>query len=108
MVLSERYHLFMAETGRRTLELASEIEPDVILLDWTLPDAEGDEIIGQLRTRGPALKAVPIVIVSGSNAVVAIAERVGAVPCPKPCDVDQLVGAIERALAMRGSSRSSS
>lgn len=99
MVLSEHYELHMAETGQRALELAMQTLPDVILLDWTLPDARGDELIDQLRALRPGMSDVPIVIVSGSNAVMAMAERVHAVACPKPCDVDQLLSAIERALA---------
>lgn len=99
MILSESYEILAAESGAQAIRLASENDIDVVLLDWTLPDADGEEVIRRLRALGPSGKKVPpIVIVSGSSAVASLAKQFDAVPCPKPCDADQLIGAIERAL----------
>lgn len=101
MILSESYVIHAAETAAQAIQMASEHHVDVILLDWTLPDADGEEVIRRLRGLGAAKAAVPIVIVSGSSAVAALAAQFDAVACPKPCDADQLIGAIERALKRR-------
>lgn len=98
MVLSERYEVTCAQTGAEVLASVEELRPDVVLLDWTLPDASGGEVADQLRAMGPGIADVPIVLVSGAASVPALAARIGATPCPKPCDIDQLVAAIERAL----------
>jgi CheY-like chemotaxis protein len=97
MVLRERYDVSCAETGAEALALADSLCPDVMLLDWTLPDASGEQVAIRLRTMRPEIAAIPIVLVSGASTVQALAERIGAVSCPKPCDVEQLIDAIERA-----------
>jgi CheY-like chemotaxis protein len=98
MVLSERYEVTCAQTGAEVLALVEGLRPDVVLLDWTLPDASGGEVADRLRAMGPDIAGVPLVLVSGAASVPALAARIGATPCPKPCDIDQLVAAIERAL----------
>ena len=98
MVLGERYDVTCAETGAEALALAESVRPDVVLLDWTLPDISGEEVARRLRAMRPETESLPIVLVSGASTVKVLAERIGAVPCPKPCDVDQLIDAIERAL----------
>jgi two-component system response regulator AtoC len=103
MVLGERYDVSCAESGAQALALADSVEPDVMLLDWTLPDATGEEVAIRLRKMRPEIATMPIVLVSGASTVKSLAERIGAVPCPKPCDVDQLIDAIERALETKHS-----
>jgi DNA-binding NtrC family response regulator len=98
IVLAERYEIALAETGEQALALARRRRPDVVMLDWTLPDASGDSVVERLRDIGPEFRELPIVIVSGAQGLGAIAARVGAIPCPKPCTFEQLIGAIERAL----------
>ena len=48
----EGYEVEEAFTGRDALEAVSRVEPDLIVLDWMLPDIEGIEIGRRLRTRG--------------------------------------------------------
>lgn len=102
MVLSESYDIVAAENARQAVELARTHRPDVVLLDWTLPDADGEDVIRRLRALDEQGPVPPIVIVSGSSAVGALAKRFDAIACPKPCDADQLVAAIERALQRKG------
>jgi len=100
MVLGETYDVRAAATGADAIAIARDWRPDVLLLDWTLPDATGEEIVAMLRARESGCATLPIVIVSGDATVKEIARRVGAIPCPKPCALDQLMAAIERALDM--------
>jgi DNA-binding response OmpR family regulator len=98
MVLDDRYEIRCAGTAAHALAVAATWKPDVILLDWTLPDASGEDVVARLRAMKAGFENVPIVVVSGAPTLKALAAKIGAVPCPKPCDVDQLTTAIELAL----------
>src|SRR3954470_10364078 len=47
----EGFEPVVAATAARALELADQIEPDIILLDLTLPDGDGRDVCRQLRRR---------------------------------------------------------
>jgi two-component system KDP operon response regulator KdpE len=98
MVLSEHFEVTCASNGVEAVLLATSDRPDVVLIDWSLPDASGGDVIARLRALGPDYAGMPVVLVSGASAVKSLAASVRAVPCPKPCDVDQLLSAIGRAL----------
>ena len=44
------YHILEATTGARAVELAAEYGPDLVLMDIRLPDIDGVETLGRLRT----------------------------------------------------------
>jgi two-component system, OmpR family, response regulator len=48
----EGYDVHEASTGREALEAVSRHEPDLVVLDWMLPDIEGIEVGRRLRARG--------------------------------------------------------
>jgi DNA-binding response OmpR family regulator len=100
MVLKDYFDIRSASTAAQAVDLARSFRPDVVLLDWTLPDATGEDLVHRLRAIEAAFAQLPIVVVSGVPTLAAIAASVGAVPCPKPCEVDQLLAAIERALSI--------
>ena len=50
----EGYEVDQAYTGREALEMVIRDEPDLIVLDWMLPDIEGIEVGRRLRARGTA------------------------------------------------------
>jgi DNA-binding response OmpR family regulator len=103
MVLADHYDVVCAETGEQALSRAHEHRPDVVLLDWTLPDLAGDEVVRRLREAAPPVSSAAIVLVTGSSSVEALAQRLNVVACPKPCDVEHLLSAIRQALAARAS-----
>jgi DNA-binding response OmpR family regulator len=98
IVLAESYEVRTAANGADTIAIAKDWQPDLLLLDWTLPDATGEEVVERLRARESGCSTLPIVVVSGDATVKDIARRIGAIACPKPCAVDQLMAAIEQAL----------
>ena len=104
LVLSEHFDVTCARSGSEALALARDMHPHVVLVDWTLPDTSGGELVGRLRASGPELADIAVVVVSGAPSLKSLAEGIGAVPCSKPCDVDQLLSAIERALSARSHS----
>jgi two-component system OmpR family response regulator len=48
----EGYEVHEAGTGQRALAAVVELEPDLIVLDWMLPDLDGIEVGRRLRDRG--------------------------------------------------------
>jgi len=48
----EGYAVEEASTGRQALAAAARFEPDLVVLDWMLPDIEGIEVGRRLRAQG--------------------------------------------------------
>jgi len=48
----EGFDVSEAESGRDALRLAGEVEPDLIVLDWMLPDLNGLEVGRRMREQG--------------------------------------------------------
>ena len=55
----------LAKNGRQALELADALEPDVVLMDISMPVMDGFEATKRLRKKSPD---VPVVVLTGSNA----------------------------------------
>src|SRR5919205_1273868 len=56
----EGFEPTVARTGREALAVADRIEPDLVLLDLNLPDADGRDVARELRRRGD----IPIVMLT--------------------------------------------
>jgi two-component system, OmpR family, response regulator RegX3 len=56
----EGFEPVVAGTVKRALELADQIEPDIVLLDLTLPDGDGRDVARELRRRS----SVPILMLT--------------------------------------------
>lgn len=102
-------HVRTAGTGKDVLELVGTFRPDVLLLDITLPDMDGYELLRQLRAM-PGLASTPAVAVTGHayESDKAAAESAGfAVHVTKPFDREALLHTIRRlaAAAISGSDR---
>ena len=68
LILERRKEIrfYAAETGNGGLQMAREYQPDIILLDLSLPDISGFEVLSQLRqTNG--CETIPVIAVSGDN-----------------------------------------
>ena len=64
----EGYECSWAKTGQEGLEMASTIGPSVILMDMTLPDLSGDEILEALK-KNPQTRHIPVHVISGRDAL---------------------------------------
>ncbi len=60
---SKQFTVSGAADGLTGIALAQQLKPDVILLDYTLPDLEGDQILEQLRAM-PATAAIPVILLT--------------------------------------------
>jgi two-component system, OmpR family, phosphate regulon response regulator PhoB len=59
----EGYNVHEARNGDEALSAATEISPDLIILDWMLPELSGIEICRRLRVHG-MLRTVPIIMLT--------------------------------------------
>jgi len=59
----EGYRVFEARDGEEALIVADEAKPDLVVLDWMLPELSGIEVCRRLRARG-AMRNVPIVMLT--------------------------------------------
>ena len=67
-LLEPHYRVIAATSGRRALQLAtSEAPPDLILLDITMPEMDGYEVLSRLR-EDPATREIPVIFVTGRDA----------------------------------------
>lgn len=60
----EGYDAAEAGSGEECREKVESARPDLLILDYLLPDSSGDEIIGALR-RDPATRSLPVILLSG-------------------------------------------
>ena len=63
---AEGFRAVRAANGEEALLLVAEEQPDVIVLDWMLPNVSGIEVCRQLKTR-PDTRAVPIIMLSARS-----------------------------------------
>ena len=57
------YRTSVAPAGEEALMLVEEEEPDLVILDWMLPDIAGIEICRQLKTR-PKTRTLPVIMLT--------------------------------------------
>lgn len=94
--------LLAAMQGRIGVELAQKHRPDLILLDFHLPDISGDEVLARLH-HNPATRHIPVIVVS-ADATAPQTERMRALGAKqyltKPLDVRQFLETLDASLEM--------
>ena len=60
---SRKYDVLEANNGKKSLEVLQKTTPDLILLDWMLPDTDGVKLIPQIRQM-PVHKELPILMLT--------------------------------------------
>ncbi len=63
-LLEDQFQVVEARNGREGLRLAKEHKPDVILLDFVMPELDGYETL-QLLQKDVALQKIPVIMMSG-------------------------------------------
>jgi two-component system, OmpR family, phosphate regulon response regulator PhoB len=63
---SEGFRVLQAENGEEALMIIGEGAPDLILLDWMLPNVSGIEVCRRLKLR-PETRGVPIIMLSARS-----------------------------------------
>lgn len=100
MLEAHGYEVIQAQHGQQGIELAAQIEPDLILLDIQLPVMDGYAVAQELR-KNLALNEVPIVAVT-SYAMAGDRERTLAAGCTgyieKPINPNTFITEVEQHL----------
>ncbi len=63
---AEGFRVAQAENGEEALLLVSEDRPDLIVLDWMLPNVSGIEVCRRLKSRSET-RGVPIIMLSARS-----------------------------------------
>jgi two-component system, cell cycle response regulator DivK len=92
------YRTLEATSGERAVEVATEHQPDLVLMDIRLPDIDGVEALGRLRADGRTA-SIPVLAVT-AQAMQGDRERFLAAGfdgyISKPVDIVELVGTVEQ------------
>jgi DNA-binding response OmpR family regulator len=89
----EGLQVVAAADGWEALEIAARQRPALVILDWTLPRLNGDEVAAGMRAAFGT--TVPILVISGDGRAAEHAWRVRAFSClHKPFAMDELAIAV--------------
>ena len=105
-VLKKRFELeivdtvvMTADTGEKGIRIAREELPSVILLDITMPDMSGDEVLRELKSsQNEDVRSIPVIILT-SHGPEKRSEylQAGAVDyISSPFDIDELLAKIKK------------
>jgi two-component system NtrC family sensor kinase len=95
---SKGYSILVAHNGRQALGIALKEQPNLILLDWNLPELSGYQVLQAMRRRGNETPVV-LMTVYGSENVAVQAFRLGIRDyIRKPLRVPEVLESVERAL----------
>lgn len=83
-----------SRTAAGVTELAVEVEAEVVLLDFRLPDGEAPEVLVQLKARLPDVKVVIVSAASDYRSVIRALEAGASGYMLKDQDIDELVAAV--------------
>ena len=95
-LLEDEWNVRTASTGREALVAFADFSPDVVLLDVNLPDANGVELLHQLKMYS---ETTPVIMMSGAGTYDAVIEsmRLGAETfLQKPFDFGTLTAVLEQ------------
>ena len=65
-LLGKNFTVKEAKNGEQALTILGNINPDIILLDWMLPDLSGPQIIKKIR-KNPVQRDIPIIMLTARS-----------------------------------------
>ena len=90
------FTVIIASNGNQGVAMAASERPDLILMDLTLPDIDGEEVTRRIRA-DPATKRIPVIALT-ANAMNSDRDKALAAGCDdfdtKPVDMPRLLGKI--------------
>ncbi len=101
------YSFQSADSGATALAILQQETPDIILLDYMMPQMNGVEVLRQLR-RDPQMQEVPVIMVTArteGDAVIEALEAGADDYVTKPIDFDVLRARMETQLEKRSSAK---
>jgi CheY-like chemotaxis protein len=102
-LIRKGYEVVMALDGRQAVEMASGENPDLIIMDMSLPVIDGWEATRQVKA-APATRAIPVIALT-AHAMAGDREKAIEAGCDdydsKPIDLPRLLGKITMLLERR-------
>lgn len=96
------YHILLANNASQALEFTQTVTPDLLLLDYHLPDMDGLKLYDHFQTQ-EKYKCVPTILMSGA-APTSECEKRRIFTITKPLDIRALFQLIERLFTENGES----
>ncbi len=90
-----------AENGRKAVDLALELKPDVVMMDIAMPDLNGFEATRKIKAEAPDIKVLGLSIHSDIQHVEGMLEAGASGYVLKDCGIEEIVHAI-RTIADNG------
>jgi len=63
---SEGYDVDIADNGMNGIEMVAQTKPDLIILDYSLPDIDGSAVLREVRRNGSA-KTTPVIVLTNMD-----------------------------------------
>src|SRR5438094_3225361 len=97
-VLSQSYAVSTAKNGREGLDLCKRLRPNLVLLDLSMPEMDGEAVLAHMKASSE-LEHVPVIIISSEQArAEACLARGAQAYMVKPVRAEELVANVGRAL----------
>jgi CheY-like chemotaxis protein len=100
-ILGSRYRYGEAADGQEALELARELQPDLVILDLMLPGRSGLDVLAALREDTPNGHTPVVVVTAWSHAQEAVLAAGADRFLGKPFEPEELQAAVEELLGRR-------
>jgi len=100
VLLMNKFEVVTLNESAKTLKIATEVRPDLIILDLMMPEPDGFKVCRMLRAN-PLFRRTPIIIVTALNDQDSKLVAMGAGASDylvKPFHIDQLFSMIEKQL----------
>jgi CheY-like chemotaxis protein len=97
------YKVFEAATGLEAIDLASTVQPDLIMMDLRLPEMNGAESTARLKAN-PSTRDIPVLVVTAYGAGIDTRRALAAGAAEilhKPLDLTTLPNVLQRYLSSR-------
>jgi len=98
--LSEEFNVLTASNGPEALEIANAKKPDLIILDYMMPDMDGLEVMDKLKASNATVD-IPVVFLTGVSDKETIRAALGkgtAYYLTKPFGMDDLIAKVQLAI----------
>ena len=87
-----------AENGRIAVELAAELNPDVIIMDVSMPEMDGIEATRLIKSRNPNTKIIALSLFDKPEYVTGMIDAGASGYVCKNNVVEELIGAIQKVI----------
>ncbi len=100
-MLEDLYEVHVANSGAKAFEIMDEVMPDVVLLDYEMPEMSGREVLVKIR-QTQKLMRLPVVFVTSSSGKEVVQELIALKASGlllKPVVMGNLTAALDKALS---------